>query len=322
MPSYVPNNIAIFSAAYAGALMGIATGSATPVDPTPVDDSPAVLYGAAWAVAVDTAWVLDATPTDFEVFAIVSASSNFWAARSVFAPIGAAVLPATYEIPATGVCAEVLAGNDWLASQSIVSPPFGGGGGGGGMAPYQVIAWYTTFPADYVFLAPQTTAVWIDGGNETVVNQGAPYAGSGATTGVIFNSLGNNPQPAAMSQWFNSFRNRPYSRGDVISSQFSQVGSGIIYAISRDPGSIAALLVVALTSTAGFGQPSSGSWLVVLDCANPGSPTTLYAYNPGSVAAPSFTIDGSGIVTATFADASHDWAVTTYATMLGVAGSL
>lgn len=81
MPTYTPQNPAVFQAAYAGAIAGITVNNAPIVDPVPADYATAQTIAGAWAQAVDTEWA-GAGADCLELAVCQTASEEFFSNRS------------------------------------------------------------------------------------------------------------------------------------------------------------------------------------------------------------------------------------------------
>jgi len=89
--AYIPLNVQVYSAAFAGAVAGIGVpNGAFIIDPTTADYAPAVSVAAVYAQAVDTAWGAVIVANSYDLGAIQVASSNLFV-RGAGYPIAAPV---------------------------------------------------------------------------------------------------------------------------------------------------------------------------------------------------------------------------------------
>ena len=124
--AYVPLNISIYSAAFAGAMAQcvIRTGASPTLAPPP-DYTDYVAVAAAWAQAVDVAWT--ATPsTDFDARSIQTVSSVY----HVTHPVPPSLLvfysdPTNWATPAAALVAAVRTGSTNLITTQNINPPPG-----------------------------------------------------------------------------------------------------------------------------------------------------------------------------------------------------
>ncbi len=223
----------------------------------------------------------------------------------------------------------------WDGSDAVYVSPINVSASGGGGSPYGTFP-EQGFPGEDTTVPGGDTTVYLDNGNQTYLNEGAAYSGSGPGTGLIAVSDGSNPVPTAINSGGSfSFQNRPYSRSDRVVTQISATESGspmtaLIYQgppPNFDGGAGATLLMVMVTSVAGFEQPSAGSWIYMFDTSNNsggnitlGSP--LYVYNPNAQSAPTFSVDGSGNVSVTFPNGYYTWTIVVLSATMVVNGSL
>ena len=122
--AYVPNNEAIFQAAYVGALGGMAASNRVPTDPIPSDpvNLGAALVAGAFAESYDTAWGL-APATSLDVDGTKEVCVSAWWGRAPQANVPAMVAPATYTALADALIALIDAADAFFASQGITPPP-------------------------------------------------------------------------------------------------------------------------------------------------------------------------------------------------------
>lgn len=109
--AYSPKNIAIYSAAFAGAVAGCGVGSAAIVDPTTADYAPIVAVAAAWAQAVDTAWGNVTIANSYDAGAIQECSVQYFESRPPFPAAAPFTTQANWTTTATAVVALVQQGD-------------------------------------------------------------------------------------------------------------------------------------------------------------------------------------------------------------------
>ena len=130
---YVPQNLTIFTAAFAGALAGMGSSGRVITDPIPADYSSYTDAAGAFAQAIDTTWGV--TPaTELDVQAMEECCESSFQGRSP--PVGAPFnLASNYTGLAAAIVALVQEGDAYYASQGIVSPVVDGS------AAFQLV-WY------------------------------------------------------------------------------------------------------------------------------------------------------------------------------------
>lgn len=139
MPTYVPNNIYVFEAAYNGALSGFGVQGNQAISPTASHYAKAANVALAFAESFDTAWGVTA-PDLFEHDAIQSASSAYWLKADPFA--NATLLePATFNVASAAIIALIDEAETAATALGISFPtyPPGGGGGGGNATEFQSV---------------------------------------------------------------------------------------------------------------------------------------------------------------------------------------
>lgn len=129
--AYVPVNINVYAAAFAGAMAGIVVpNGAFITDPTSADYAPQAAVASAYAAAVDTAWGGVTVANAYDIAAISEASTNIFS-RGAGYPFNAALnQQSNWTRVATAVVVAVLQGDVNATGQGIVLPAVGGGGGG------------------------------------------------------------------------------------------------------------------------------------------------------------------------------------------------
>jgi len=126
MPPYVPNNINVFSAAFAGAMSAMSSPyGAAVIDPTVIDYEPYCLAAMSWAEAVDTAWGAIAIPNDVNLHNIRLVSYAYHTTHPI-APhdLPAYSSPTNWAQSATATIAIALEGDANYAAAGLVPPPY------------------------------------------------------------------------------------------------------------------------------------------------------------------------------------------------------
>jgi hypothetical protein len=128
--AYVPNNISVFTAAYAGALSGMGIGAGILTDTTAADYAGICSIGLAFAEAFDTQW--GGRPIDtFVIDQIQSDCEESFSGRPC-RPIGPPLtLPTNWIGESNAIIALVLEGSATVAGQGITPLPFPPAGGFG-----------------------------------------------------------------------------------------------------------------------------------------------------------------------------------------------
>src|SRR5208337_2137146 len=126
---YVPKQILVFTAAFAGALAGMGVSDRVPTDTTPTDYAGLTSVAGAFAQSFDTTWGVTA-PTQLDIETIEAVCEAVWEGRAP-QPSTQTLNPTNY----TGLCEALLAivqeGSAYFTSQGIVPPPIPGAGGAG-----------------------------------------------------------------------------------------------------------------------------------------------------------------------------------------------
>jgi hypothetical protein len=132
MPSYSPQNKTVYTAAYAGALAGIAASQRTPTDEVATDPP---LVGnsdvaGAWAQELDTQWA-GVTPSTLDVIAIEECSAAVFigSCPPLEAPF---TVPSNWSATVLAVIAIVKAGENYFAAMGIAPDPWPSGNGSTG----------------------------------------------------------------------------------------------------------------------------------------------------------------------------------------------
>lgn len=123
---YTPNNPQVYTAAYSGALAGLALASRSLTDVAPADYVSQANIAGAYAQALDTEWGSVAVAESLEIQGIQSGSQAAWQSRGSQSTIGPLSGIAAV---AAAVVAAVQAGEVYYAANGIPNPPFAGGNG-------------------------------------------------------------------------------------------------------------------------------------------------------------------------------------------------
>ena len=118
---YTPGNIPVYTAAFSGAIAGMAAGGRSPSDTVVTDYETLTPYAAAYAQELDTNWD-SGTASTLDVECIASSSAGAFAGR-----VPSSVTPSDYVDLAEAVIAITLASRTYFASQSIVPPAYNSG---------------------------------------------------------------------------------------------------------------------------------------------------------------------------------------------------
>lgn len=121
---YVPNNVNVFTAAYAGAIAGMGTSDRVPSDANAADYAGLALIAGAFAQAIDTSWGLRAT-TFLDVEALQVLAEAAWQDRAPQAT-SFNILASSWAGLAASLVAMVVAGEAYFTSQGISPPPVPG----------------------------------------------------------------------------------------------------------------------------------------------------------------------------------------------------
>jgi hypothetical protein len=129
---YTPQNKTVFTAAYAGALAGIAAAEKTPSDPVPTD--PAVVGSAtvagAYAQAFDAAWGA-VVPNELQVLSIEECSAAVFIGQTPTPPLPPFTLPSNWTSLCEALIAIVTAGSNYFTAQGVTPDPWSVGASGG-----------------------------------------------------------------------------------------------------------------------------------------------------------------------------------------------
>jgi hypothetical protein len=127
--AYVPVNLDMFIAAYAGTMYGITANNAAITDPTVADYANAAIISGAFAQACDIAWNNAATPDQLDVQMLQSSCANYWLGRTATpVTIASFDLNTSWTVPANAIVALIKAGEAYMAAQGIVPPAWNSGG--------------------------------------------------------------------------------------------------------------------------------------------------------------------------------------------------
>lgn len=115
---YIPLNINVYTAAFAGAMASMCNpNGAAIIDPTSNDYAPIASIAAAWAQAVDIAWTATPLPNEYDIECIQALSAMYHGGHPSV-PLGT-----NWTLPATALVAAVRQGDTKLTSLSITPPP-------------------------------------------------------------------------------------------------------------------------------------------------------------------------------------------------------
>jgi hypothetical protein len=158
--AYVPLNLDVYTAAYAGAIAGIGIPSgAFIVNPNQSHYAPVTVVAAAFAQAFDTAWSATPTANLYDIEAIAEACCNTFVKGPGAPMTGDVTTQDNWTIVATAIVALIKEGDAAATTGGIVFPPFGGGGGGPVPQQYWVAPWGSnTTGTGSIFLPFQTIA--------------------------------------------------------------------------------------------------------------------------------------------------------------------
>jgi len=121
--AYVPNSEPIFSAAFTGALAGMATSGRAITDAISTDYDGTAAVAGAWAIAIDTAWGVNPA-TDVDVGVVQQASLESWDRTP---QVNAAMQdPLSWATQAVAIVSLVISAQTYYAGQGIVPPGAGG----------------------------------------------------------------------------------------------------------------------------------------------------------------------------------------------------
>jgi len=119
--AYVPNNVNIFIAAYAGAISGMAVAQKVLIDEDPADYASISAVAGAFAKSFDTEWGLRPT-TDLDLSIVEEECEGTWEGRYIPRTNPKFLLPATYTDQCQALIALVTASELYFASQGIAPP--------------------------------------------------------------------------------------------------------------------------------------------------------------------------------------------------------
>jgi hypothetical protein len=127
--AYVPLNLEVYAAAYAGAIAGIGVpDGAFIVNPNQSHYTPVTVVAAAFAQAFDTAWGALPVASLYDIEAIAEACCNTFV-KGPGAPMSGDVTTQTnWTVTATAIVALIKEGGAAAGGGGIIFPPFGGGG--------------------------------------------------------------------------------------------------------------------------------------------------------------------------------------------------
>lgn len=126
--TYNPNNTAIYSAAYEGALGSININTAKPTDPNPADYQVGATIAGAFAQSLDTIWGAK-TASSLDIACVFSCSEVLFLGMSLSPEnLPAYAQPATWTPNAQAIYAIVTAAELYFASQGITPIPSPSGG--------------------------------------------------------------------------------------------------------------------------------------------------------------------------------------------------
>jgi len=132
MPPYVPLNVNVFSAAFAGAMSAMSSPyGAAVIDPTAIDYEPYCLAAMSWATAVDIAWGGIIVPNDVNLNNIRFVSYAYHQTHPI-APhdLAAYSTVSNWTQSALATVAIAREGDANYAAAGIIPPPIGGSGTG------------------------------------------------------------------------------------------------------------------------------------------------------------------------------------------------
>jgi hypothetical protein len=125
---YVPNNVLVFIAAYAGSISGMAVAEKVLVKNNPIDYDAIAKVAGAFAQSFDTEWGLRPT-TSLDVSIIEEECEGTWEGRYPVVSNPSNILPATYTPQCKALIALVTSSASYFAAQGITPPNPGGGNG-------------------------------------------------------------------------------------------------------------------------------------------------------------------------------------------------
>ena len=119
---YVPNNMSIFIAAYAGAISGMAVAEKVLTDEIPADYDAISAVAGAFAKSFDTEWALRPT-TLLDVSIVEEACEGTWEGRYPSTTNPSFTNPATYTDQCQAIIALITSSGAYFTGQGIVVPP-------------------------------------------------------------------------------------------------------------------------------------------------------------------------------------------------------
>lgn len=126
--TYSPNSLAIYSAAYEGALGSVAVNTSKPTDQSPADYESAAMIAGAFAQALDEVWG-SKLASSLDVGCVISCSEVLFLGMSLSPEtLPAYSLPSTWLPNAQAIYAIVIAAELYFASQGITPIPTPSGG--------------------------------------------------------------------------------------------------------------------------------------------------------------------------------------------------
>ena len=128
---YAPNNVSVFTAAFAGATSGMGVGAAVLTDPTEADYNPICTIGLAFAESFDTQWQAAGPPgvNTLVIDMIQSCCEESFAGRPCH-PVGPPLtVVSNWTQLSNAIIALVRAGSDTVTGQGITPVPFPASGG-------------------------------------------------------------------------------------------------------------------------------------------------------------------------------------------------
>jgi hypothetical protein len=123
--AYVPVNLQMFCAAYAGALAGMGASDRVPTDNLPADYAGLASVAGAFAQSFDTEWALSPT-TSLDLQCAQELCEVAWQDRAPQA-VPPNLTPANWTSLTQALIAMIKAGDAYFAGLGIVPPPVGGG---------------------------------------------------------------------------------------------------------------------------------------------------------------------------------------------------
>jgi hypothetical protein len=125
---YVPQNLNVFTAAYAGAISGMIIGMRNLNDTVSTDYTTRANVAGAFAESFDTQWGVAAANT-LDVLAIEVACQGYWIGRFADPAQANFLLLGNYTTISNSIIAALQAGDAFFAGQGIIPAPWGTGPG-------------------------------------------------------------------------------------------------------------------------------------------------------------------------------------------------